>query len=130
MDDCSCFSHEVARAWSVVTGGESYICFAVAVTSAKGAGAYLGKYMGKDMFEKKGRRYSKSNGWPSEKRRRLKPGAGGFKRALWTPGRAPEDLRLKWDDIPRTGTELQVEEARKAAIKRFVKLGEDNVNNA
>ncbi len=130
MGTCECFSHEVGRSWSAVTAGESFICFAIAVTSAKGAGAYLGKYMAKNMFEGKGRRFNKSRSWPSEKRRRLLPGPGGFARALWTPGGPPGDLERLWDEIPRSGTERQREESRKDAIRRFIKLGERNVHVA
>jgi len=128
LGTCECFSHQVARSWSAVTKGESYICFAVPVTSGKGAGAYLGKYMGKDMFENQGRRFNKSRGWPSEKRRRLKPGGDGWRRAIWTAGPAPRDIERKWDDIPRTGTEKQIVESNKAAAKRLLRVGETNAN--
>ncbi len=78
METCECFSHQVGRSWLKVTGGDSYICFAIAVTSAKGAGAYLAKYMGKHMQERSvGRRFNKSRNWPCEKRRRLLPGPEG-----------------------------------------------------
>ena len=124
MAVCNCFSHEMAREWSKVTKGESYICFGIAVTSARGAGAYLGKYMGKEMFETEGRRFQKSNGWPSEKRRRVKAGPGGFRRVIWTPGAGPRELQGKWDKIPRSGTERQIAAAKKDAAARLLKIGE------
>ncbi len=127
MGVCGCLSHEIARSWASVTGGESFIVFGVAVTSARGAGSYLGKYMAKVMPEGNGRRFSKSNGWPSEKRRRLIPGKG-WVRVQWSPGPSPEDLERSWDDIPRSGTKRQKEESRRNAVKRFIKLGEDNVH--
>ncbi len=130
METCECFSHEVGRSWSAVTHGESYICFGVTVTSARGAGAYLGKYMAKSMFAAQGRRFNKSRDWPSEKRRRLLPGKGGFRRAIWTPGGAPEDIRFDWDDIPRSGTEAQKREETKAGAKRLLRLGEASVDIA
>ncbi len=128
MFDCPCFSHEVARAWSAVTRGESYICFGIAVTSASGAGAYLGKYMGKDMFTAKGRRFQKSRGWPSDQRARFKSGPGGFKRVEWTAGGAPDDIALKWDRLERTGGAKRVEERKTAALKRLLRLGEKVAN--
>ncbi len=124
MESCDCFAHEVARAWMAVTEGESYICFAIAVTTAIGAGAYLGKYMGKDMFAAHGRRFQKSRGWPSDQRARLKSGPGGFKRIQWTKGGAPDDIALKWDSLERTGGAKRVEERKTAALKRLLRLGE------
>jgi len=123
MASCDCFSHEVGRSWSAVNGGESYICFGIAVTSARGAGAYLGKYMSKNMFVGHGRRFNKSRDWPSEKRRRLLAGPEGFVRALWTPGAAPGDLELKWDDIPRSGTDAQRRATHKQAAERLLRIG-------
>jgi len=128
MKTCECFSHEVGRSWSAVTSGESYICFGITVTSARGAGAYLGKYMAKGMFAGEGRRFNKSRDWPSEKRRRLLPGTEGFKRALWTPGGAPKDLEGQWDDIPRSGTERQIRESKRTAVERLLRIGEGSVN--
>lgn len=126
MAVCGCLSHEMARSWSAVTNGESYIVFGIPVAGANGAGSYLAKYMGKVMPEANGRRFSKSNGWPSEKRRRFIPGKG-WVRVQWSPGASPEDLEKVWDEIPKSGTESQVVESRKAAIKRLLKVGE-NVN--
>jgi len=128
FETCDCFSHEVGRSWSAVNGGESYICFGIAVTSATGAGAYLGKYMAKGMFDRVGRRFNKSRDWPSEKRRRLLPGPNGFRRAVWTAGRAPEDISLKWDAIPRSGTDAQRRNGKKAAAKRLLRVGESLVD--
>ncbi len=128
---CPCFSHAMARAWSAVTDGESYICFAVPVTGAAGAASYLAKYMAKTMFrDVQGRRYSKSLGWPSEKRRRLLPGPKGWRRHLWTAGGMPQDLDSKWDEIPKSGTERQKQESHRETLKRFIKLGEQHGNVA
>lgn len=130
MERCDCFSHEVGRSWSAVNGGESYICFGISVTSARGAGAYLGKYMAKGMFAVKGRRFNKSRDWPSEKRRRLLPGPDGFVRAAWTPGGAPRDLELMWDEIPRSGTDAQRRSSVKAEAEALLRLGGQLVNVA
>lgn len=127
LETCACLSHEMGRAWSAVTKGESYIVFGITVTSAKGAGAYLGKYLSKDMFEKTERRFRKSNGWPGEKRRRLLPGPDGWKRAQWSFGGAPTDIEDKWDNIPRSGTDKQKVESRRAAAKRLIRRGETDV---
>jgi len=88
----------------------------------------LGKYLGKGMFEADGRRFNTSRNWPSEKRRRLLSGEDKFKRAIWTPGGAPEDIALKWDEIPRSGTDRQKREGIKTAARRLMKIGEQIVD--
>lgn len=77
MEACGCLSHAMARAWQAVTT-TSYIVFVVPVTNPRGAGAYLAKYMVKDMaaywqMRRRGfhRRWSTSRGWPGNGRLRL-----------------------------------------------------------
>ncbi len=129
MPTCSCLSHKMGRAWSGVTKGESWIVFGVPVYSGAGAASYLAKYISKDLGGTRygalgmGRRFSKSNGWPSEKRRRLKPGRDGWKRSLWTNGSPPSDLELKWDQLPKTGTQRQIVEESRQMAKRYLKIG-------
>lgn len=78
FDSCQCLSHRFSRHWFAVTG-DSYICHATPVTSSRGAGAYLAKYMRKDMVERPElerlgfiRRWSSSRGFPGAGRMRLK----------------------------------------------------------
>lgn len=80
MASCTCLSHEMARAWYKVTG-DSFIVFVVPVVNARGAGAYLAKYLGKSLPVRKKleslgfkRRWSTSLGWPGNGRLRLKEG--------------------------------------------------------
>lgn len=66
-----CLEHEIARAWFEVTG-DSWVVDCRAVVGAAGAGAYLGKYLGKDFGDYRGRmeelgfarRYNRSHNWP------------------------------------------------------------------
>lgn len=79
--------------WHEVTG-DSYITQVVPITGAAGAAAYLGKYIGKTMYEFEvleclgfGRRWSKSNNWPGCKRVRLRGTVEKkWLRHAWTPG--------------------------------------------
>ncbi len=79
------------------------------------------------MFDKVGRRFAKSNGWPSERRRRLLPGKDGWRRVQWSPGPAPIDLERQWDEIPRSGTPEQMVESTKQTLRRLLKVGEQFV---
>jgi len=67
LDTCMCLSHVFAREWVSITG-DSFMCYATAVTSAVGAGGYLGKYMDKTFIDGnrrwKGRRFTTSRDWP------------------------------------------------------------------
>ncbi len=126
MESCACVAHDMARAWCAVTAGESWIVHAVPVTSAKYAGAYLAKYMMKEVDREAmelgmKRRWSTNRAWPSEPRARLNS-EGGWKRAMWTEG--PPDPLLKWDDMGRVETLHQKAERLEAPIRRLLKLGE------
>lgn len=71
MPYCQCISHVFAREWYGITG-DSFICFAVEVDSARKAGSYLSKYLDKT-FDGPWvtRRFSTSRGWPGNGRMRL-----------------------------------------------------------
>ncbi len=133
MDDCMCLSHICGRLWLAITG-DSYIAYAIPVTSAKGAGSYLAKYMmkGGDVAEREAlgmkRRWSTSRGWPSDKRMRLLS-EGGWSRLLWSEGSPPHDLEEKWDKVGTSGTAEQKKEKRLAGVRRFVKMIEGSKSN-
>ncbi len=88
---CECLAHVFGRVWSEVQGDESYIVHATGVRSARGAGAYLAKYMRKDFDGDRAvelgmaRRWSTNRAWPREARARLKP-TGGWKRSWFSSG--------------------------------------------
>lgn len=126
---CECFSHVLARVWYEVTG-DSYICFVVPVVNARGAGAYLGKYLAKSLPVRKKleglgfkRRWSSSRGWPGSGRLRLKESNWIYHEFYpgWSPGR-PEGAEPK-SMLERTGAlpllTASNESARRA---RFGKL--------
>ncbi len=130
MAECDCLAHVFAREWSVVQGGESYIVHATGVRSARGAGAYLAKYMRKefdsDRAEELGmvRRWSTSRAWPREPRVRLEP-RGGWKRSWFSPGHV-ERLETFKDLDPglreRRMTENQALESERRAAGALMKM--------
>lgn len=77
MDVCPCLSHAMSRLWWDITG-DSFIVHATPVISAAGAAAYIGKYVGKTMYDRSAyeslgikRRWSSSRGHPGSGRLRL-----------------------------------------------------------
>jgi len=74
--ECRCLSHRMSRVWYGITG--AWIVHAVPVTGAPGAGAYLGKYMRKQLYTSElraagfKRSWSTSRGWPGNGRMRLR----------------------------------------------------------
>ncbi len=114
----------------------------IVVNSAKGAGKYLAKYMGKAqggvVNERAGmkRRWSKSRGWPSEPRVRLVGSidGDGWTRRQWTAGPVRD-----WDELQkamatdernrnaaeRRMSERQAKEAKKRAMKAYMRLAKE-----
>lgn len=93
FDDCACVAHVIARAWKRVQAGESWIVHATPVGSARGAAAYLCKYLQKEFDGERAVRlgmkcrWSASRNWPSEPRSRLKISTSlkGWRRSSWSP---------------------------------------------
>lgn len=128
FEECECWSHRLSRVWRRVQAGESYIVHTIPVASARGAGAYLGKYLGKELDADRGaslgmvRRYSANSLWPREKRSRLMTGDHNpWRRAVWKGGKVyTEDMEMC--DFERRRTDRQVRKARKDAAARFLRL--------
>jgi len=115
---------------------------AIAVSSAKGAGKYLAKYMGKAqggvVNHNTGmkRRWSTSRGWPAEKRVRLVGSidGDGWTRRSWAAGPVRD-----WDELQkavaknpanrnageRRMSEKQVAEAKKRAMKAYMRIAKE-----
>ena len=79
---CDCLAHEFSRAWFSITG-DSFIIHATPVLGARGAGAYMAKYMVKTFGAETrlkalgmARRWSSSRGWPGSGQLRLAPTEG------------------------------------------------------
>lgn len=113
FSSCDCLSHRLAREWQEVTG-DSYIVHAMEVTGARGAAAYLGKYLLKT-FGAEGRlaalgmkrRWSSSRGWPGSGRLRMKVTDEKLwrrKLSYWTPGFLADD-QIE-DGLERSGNEV------------------------
>lgn len=132
MSDCECVAHVFARAWKEVTKGESYIVHTIVVRSGKGAGAYLAKYMQKEMpahrMAELGmvRRWSRSRGWPSVPRVRLAGSleTNGWRRRLWSAGHSElETLPLDERAGELVMSDEQEKERTLKAAKRLVAAG-------
>ncbi len=102
FDDCLCVSHRLGRVWKDVQDGESWIVHVVPVSSARGAGKYLGKYLDKEFdgdrmkYLGMARRWSVTRNWPKEKRPRLVQTEGlGWARHIWTAGQIAEMSELE-----------------------------------
>ena len=133
---CACVSHEIARAWRRVQDGESWIVHAIPVGGAKGAAAYLAKYMQKTLDAPRmaelgmKRRFSISRNWPSDRRVRLavSVSAKGWHRTQWE-GREvvldePMRAALSEEAQERRGTSQQMKELNLDAVRRYVKMAE------
>ncbi len=134
LASCNCVAHTFGRAWSTVTAGESYIVHATSVGGAAGAAAYLGKYMLKafDTVDAARlgmkRRFSKSNGWPSEPRKRLLHSVlgPGWVRRRWTAGLWEADAELR-EALSKEAAELlltkgQARRDEKRAARALLKM--------
>lgn len=108
-DTCECWSHRLSRVWAQVQGGESYIVHVVPVRGGRGAGAYMAKYLAKQMGERRellgmSRRYSVNRLWPRDKRRRLiAPGTDGWRRISFREGQVDTSDYVDQVEFPRSG---------------------------
>lgn len=135
MEECECLAHMVARTWWSVTG-DSYIVHTVGVTGAKGAGAYMAKYMTKAFSLERSmalgmkRRWSTSQGWPGSGKLQLvqtvERGWGSVEYLAMTVDKSllgqykRDGTRASQDDLlERTGPEGIVEVARKRKYARI-----------
>jgi len=145
MGTCDCLAHIFAREWSHVQKGEAYIVHATGVTSARGAGGYLAKYMKKEFDKERGeelgmaRRWSTSHSWPRESRPRLKTTLkGGWRRSYWAPGQLSgieEWPGLDVELLERLETEAQAKERRRRSAGALLKIiggivGNEDVSEA
>ncbi len=135
---CECLAHVFGRAWSRVNAGESYIVHGVEVGSARGAGAYLAKYMMKEMEGERlqelgmSRRWSRTRSWPSEPRIRFEQSlrSEGWHRRIFSPGHTNlEEIKHGFGEEAdrRRMTPVQEENLAVAARARFIKLGKEYV---
>jgi len=135
LASCECLSHQFAREWFSITG-DSFMCFATAVTDPVGAGGYMGKYMQKGfLMRSAGRRYSTSRDWPGNARIRLKQTLeGGWSHIRqWPASSFPstENLNPREEDLlERVGENLtmalQRQRSKKAAeglLRRLRNVG-------
>ncbi len=137
LDTCPCLSHTMSREWYAVTK-DSWMVHTVPVTSSKGAGGYLAKYMRKEFDGERAellgmsRRWSTSKGWPSERRQRLQTSVSleGWRRRDWKSYHVdallvesgPADLHN------RTGTAAVKAAAGKRQSKRLIKSIQEKTN--
>lgn len=127
FDSCECAAHCLAREWKAVTG-DSWIVHTIAVTSAKGAGGYMAKYMGKEFNEERAaalgmvRRWSTSRSWPGSGRLRLLRTLGeGWRRAVYAPWSVESDIEGGDSDLrDREGDSLDQRLAEKSAAGRVL----------
>ncbi len=104
------------------------------VTSEKGAGKYLAKYMQKSLDEPVAtRRWSTSRDWPCEKRVRLAGSVDGdgWKRRQWAEGPVKDYNELQKHLSANAGerrmSAKQVREEHRRAVKAFISLGRETV---
>lgn len=78
---CGCASHELSEVWRAITG-DSWVVHTIPVVGARGAAAYMAKYIAKDMYDRREyvargylRRWSSSRG-TSDYPGRKWPGTG------------------------------------------------------
>lgn len=133
---CGCLSHVASRVWKEVTG-DSYIVHVQAVTSPKGMGNYLAKYMMKEFgvaraAPMESRRWSSSRGWPGRGRLRLR----NTVRKLWAVtnfqgGRAeewelggPEELRVR--SGPQWAIDFMAKASRVATMNRLRRVVDEH----
>lgn len=131
IPSCDCVAHIFARAWLAVTG-DSFMCFAIEVDNAVGAGGYLAKYVDKTFVDRewKGRRYTTSRQWPGGGKLQLRVTLeGGWDHIRMWPGAKFGGMGEKQlnpheaDLLDRVGTDLMFairrRISRKAAKKYF-----------
>lgn len=121
--------HEIARHWWAITG-DSYIVHGVAVVSASGAGAYIGKYLlkGYQSGEVEGetglsRRWSTSRGWPGNDKLRLaQTSRGGWAVKRFSPGHVDAG-RLGGPDwlLEREGTDIALASKKQREARKLIK---------
>ncbi len=128
FEECECWSHRLSRIWKQVQKGESFIVHTLPVSSAKGAGAYLGKYMMKaydpELARELGmsRRFSANSRWPREKRRRLVPGGtDGWRRTTWDPRQVDTSQWLGLTEFQCDASKEQIVRDEKRAARALLK---------
>jgi len=135
---CQCLSHRISREWLKVTE-DSWMVHTVPVTSGKGAGGYLAKYMRKEFnVERAGllgmaRRWSTSRGWPGPKRVRLVQSARpeGWRRRTFAYGHVQMDIEGGPADLAaRTGDEADRKMDSQRGGRRLAKKIEGAIVNA
>ncbi len=128
MADCDCLAHQFSRVWYGVTG-DSWIAHGIPVIGGAGAGAYMGKYLAKNMFAEgrkdilgMERRWSSSRGWPGSGRLRLaQTDLGGWIAREWRHGFVSEVETGGPDDLlERSGDNLTLEVSEKAKMSAVV----------
>ncbi len=131
MAHCTCLSHALSRLWWDITG-ESFIVHATPVISARGAAAYVSKYIAKTMYNRQAfldlgisRRWSSSRGYPGAGRLRLaQTDRGGWVSHEYQHG----PLILAWTDpewldtplLERNGNDLRLRLTAKNTLKSTV----------
>ncbi len=129
LDSCACLSHTMAREWYAVTG-DSWLIHGMPVYSAKGAGSYMAKYMGKEFDGDRAaelgmqRRWSTSRGWPGTSRMRLQQSGRpeGWARHSFRYGQVEADIEGGPADLlGREGDKLDHEMASKRSAERLIR---------
>ncbi len=134
---CECLAHEMSRAWFAVTH-DSWMVHAIPVTSGKGAGGYMAKYMGKEFDGERAqalgmqRRWSTSRGWPGSGRLRLRATLRqDWVRTTFRYGHVESDIEGgPVDLLEREGDSLDAERSRQRAVQRFLSEVERNTIDA
>ncbi len=110
-------------------GGESWLVHAIPVTSARGAGGYMGKYMAKEFDVQRSsllgmqRRWSANAKWPRERRRRLVSGSSdGWRRTNWAAGVTDTAGWPGLTEFPKTGTEEQAKRDNNREAAKLLKM--------
>ena len=128
MDRCPCLAHGVARSWLKVTR-DSLIVHTMPVLSARKAGAYMAKYLGKEFDNARAealgmaRRWSSSRGWPGSGRLHLaQTDKGGWDRTTYRDGHVETDIVGGPEDLlERSGDDLTKALAERSAADRFIR---------
>ena len=131
FNTCDCLSHRLARPWLEITG-DSRIVHVAPVTSARGAGAYMAKYLMKVFGQERPslelgmtRRWSSARGWPGSGTLQLAQTLrGGWRATEFRRGYIPDEEADGAEYLKeRSGNCLQHEKqerrAKAAAWKRI-----------
>lgn len=127
-ETCGCLSHRISKEWYTTTG-DSWMVHTTPVTSGKGAGGYLAKYMRKEFDGERGeelgmsRRWSTSQGWPGAGRLRLRQTLKeGWRRHSFKYGHVESDIEGGPADLAElSGSPQALERSKRGSAQRLIR---------